>query len=116
MGRAPSSTSPPPAQGSAFFLGGLALVVWGWAIVGMAVEAYGFWLLFAGFFPTVLSFLRRIPVLGSAVDLPMLKSVRRRHRPGGETLISWHAACRSSHSAGRRQLVERVLLWDAVMP
>ena len=65
-----------PAQGSGFFLGGLLLVVWGWAVVGMLVEAYGFWLLFAGFFPTVLSFLRRIPVLGRALDLPMLKSVR----------------------------------------
>ena len=63
-------------QGSSFFLGGLVLVIWGWAVVGMLVEAYGFWLLFAGFFPTVLSFLRRIPVLGRALDLPMLKSVR----------------------------------------
>ena len=51
--------------------------MWGWAVVGMLVETYGFWLLFAGFFPTVLSFLRRIPVLGRALDLPMLKSVRR---------------------------------------
>ena len=50
--------------------------MWGWAVVGMLVETYGFWLLFAGFFPTVLSFLRRIPVLGRALDLPMLKSVR----------------------------------------
>jgi hypothetical protein len=88
VGRAPSSADTPPAQGSAFFLGGVALVVWGWAIVGMAVEAYGFWLLFAGFFPTVLSFLRRIPVLGSTLDLPMLKSVRRRHRPGAKLLTS----------------------------
>ncbi len=45
-------------------------------MVGMLVETYGFWLLFAGFFPTVLSFLRRLPVLGRALDLPMLKSVR----------------------------------------
>ena len=67
---------PGAVQGSSFFLGGLVLVIWGWAVVGMLVEAYGFWLLFAGFFPTVLSFLRRIPVLGRALDLPMLKSVR----------------------------------------
>jgi hypothetical protein len=64
------------ARGSAFFGGGLLLVLAGWAVVGMAVEAYGFWLLFAGFFPTVLGFLRRAPGLGPVLDLPILKSVR----------------------------------------
>jgi hypothetical protein len=63
-------------QGSAFFLGGVGLVVWGWAIIGMAVETYGFWLLFSGFFPTVLGFLRRLPYLGGILDLPVLKTVR----------------------------------------
>ena len=64
------------ARGSAFFGGGLLLVLAGWAVVGMAVEAYGFWLLFAGFFPTVLGFLRRAPGLGPVLDLPVLKTVR----------------------------------------
>jgi hypothetical protein len=65
------------ARGSAFFGAGLVLVLAGWAVVGMAVEAYGFWLLFAGFFPTVLGFLRRAPVLGPVLDAPVLKTVRR---------------------------------------
>jgi len=50
----------------------------------MAVEAYGFWLLFAGFFPTVLGFLRRAPGLGPVLDLPILKSVRCVFCEGGK--------------------------------
>ena len=63
-------------QGSIFFLSGVALVVWGWAIIGMIVETYGFWCLFAGFIPTALSFLRRIPVFGRILDLPVFKKVQ----------------------------------------
>jgi hypothetical protein len=70
------------ARGSAFFGAGLVLVLAGWAVVGMAVEAYGFWLLFAGFFPTVLGFLRRAPGLGPVLDAPVLKSVRVCEREG----------------------------------
>ena len=50
-------------------------MIWGWAVVGMLVEIYGFWVLFAGFFPTVLAFLRRLPVLGRLLDMPILKTV-----------------------------------------
>ena len=57
-------------------MSGVGLVVWGWAVVGMLVETYGFWLLFAGFVPTALSFLRRVPVFGRLLDLPMFKRVR----------------------------------------
>ena len=64
-----------PLQGSAFFLGGLLLVLVKWAIVGVFVETYGFWLLFSGFFPTALGFLRRLPVLGTVLDMPGLKMV-----------------------------------------
>ena len=66
-------------QGSIFFLSGVGLVVWGWAIVGMIVETYGFWCLFAGFIPTALSFLRRIPVFGRILDLPVFKKARVRN-------------------------------------
>jgi hypothetical protein len=62
-------------QGSACFLLGFMLVVWGWAIVGFVAETYGFFLLFRGFFPTVLSFLRNVPFLGRLLDTPALKTV-----------------------------------------
>ena len=63
-------------QGSAFFLAGVMVVIYGWAVIGMVLETYGFWVLFSDFFPTVLSNLRSIPVLGGILDLPVLKTVR----------------------------------------
>lgn len=68
-------------KGSAAFLAGFILVVWGWAIIGSIVELYGFFLLFSGFFPTVLNFLRTIPVLGRLLDAPALKRVLNRVAP-----------------------------------
>lgn len=62
-------------QGSACFLFGFVLVVWGWAIIGFVVETYGFFLLFRGFIPTALSFLRGVPFLGRILDAPALKTV-----------------------------------------
>ena len=62
-------------KGTGFFLGGVALVVWGWTLVGFAVETYGFWHLFSAFFPTAWSFLRKIPILRQILDLPTFKSV-----------------------------------------
>ena len=49
---------------------GLIMVLMKWAVIGMLIEMYGFFALFAGFFPTVLLFLQRIPVLGNLLRLP----------------------------------------------
>lgn len=64
-----------PVQGSAFYLSGAALVIVGWTIVGLGVEAYGFWLLFCEFLPTVLQFSRRVPFMSKVLDMPVLKVV-----------------------------------------
>jgi hypothetical protein len=50
-------------------------------MIGMAVEAYGFWLLFAGFFPTALAFLRRVPGLGVVLDAPIVKHALNKVAP-----------------------------------
>jgi hypothetical protein len=70
-------------KGSAFFCGGLVLVVWGWTLVGFCLETYGFWSLFSGFFPTALSFLRRMPVLRPILDMPVLKTLINKIAPAG---------------------------------
>lgn len=62
-------------QGSAFYLSGAGLVVVGWTIIGLCVEAYGFWLLFCEFLPTVLQFSRRVPFMSKVLDMPFLKVV-----------------------------------------
>jgi hypothetical protein len=54
---------------------------------GFALETWGFWLLFSAFFPTVLSFLRRMPFLKRVLDLPAFKAVINKVAPaGGGTL------------------------------
>ena len=50
---------------------------------GFILETYGFWVLFAAFFPTVLSFLRRTPVLKRALDLPAFKGIINKIAPAG---------------------------------
>ncbi|XP_062402304.1 vesicle transport protein GOT1A [Sardina pilchardus] len=57
-------------KASSFFLGGVALVLLRWPIIGMAVESYGFVLLFKSFFPMAFGF------LGSLMNIPYLSSVR----------------------------------------
>uniref|UniRef100_A0AAY4DZQ1 Vesicle transport protein GOT1A n=1 Tax=Denticeps clupeoides TaxID=299321 RepID=A0AAY4DZQ1_9TELE len=56
-------------RGSTFFLGGVGLVLLRWPIIGMAVESYGFMLLFRSFFPVVFQY------LGSFVNIPFLSKV-----------------------------------------
>lgn len=55
-------------------------MVYGWPVIGLLLEAYGFWCLFCEFFPTVLMFVRRVPFLGKVLDLPVIKTVRWLHK------------------------------------
>merc|ERR1711997_779326 len=61
-------------KGSTAFFGGIFVVLFGYPLVGMIIEAYGFFVLFSGFFPVAINFLRRIPVLGSILNLPGISS------------------------------------------
>jgi hypothetical protein len=60
-------------RGAFCFLFGLALVLYGWPFFGLIVEGYGFVALFSAFFPTVLIFLKRVPVVGTVLSLPGVK-------------------------------------------
>ena len=42
------------AKGTACFLGGIVLVLYGWAMIGIIIEGWGFLNLFGDFFPTAL--------------------------------------------------------------
>nr|XP_023409946.1 vesicle transport protein GOT1B [Loxodonta africana] len=61
-------------KATGFFLGGVFVVLVGWPLIGMIFEIYGFFLLFRGFFPVVVGFIRRVPVLGSLLNLPGIRS------------------------------------------
>ncbi|XP_061679002.1 vesicle transport protein GOT1B-like isoform X5 [Syngnathoides biaculeatus] len=60
------------AKATGFFLGEVLAVLIGWPVVGVLLEIYGFFLLFRGFFPVAVGFIRRIPVLGSLLGLPAI--------------------------------------------
>ena len=77
-------------KGSIPFLGGIVLVLFGRTFTGMIVEVFGFinlfgyiyngYLLFliltSDFFPIVVAFLRRVPVVGNILEMPGIRHVR----------------------------------------
>ncbi|KAL1456558.1 hypothetical protein WDU94_001279, partial [Cyamophila willieti] len=62
-------------KGTLCFFGGIFVVLFGWPLIGMCIELYGFYHLFSGFFPVAINFLRRIPVLGMVLNLPGIKGI-----------------------------------------
>ncbi|XP_071120201.1 vesicle transport protein GOT1B-like [Mytilus edulis] len=62
-------------KATSFFIGGIFVVLLGFPVIGMCVELYGFFLLFSGFFPVVINFLRRVPVIGTILNLPYIRQV-----------------------------------------
>ncbi|XP_062601479.1 vesicle transport protein GOT1B-like [Saccostrea cucullata] len=61
-------------KATSFFVGGILIVLLGWPVIGMCVEMYGFFLLFSGFFPVAVNFLRRVPNY-KILDLPYIRTV-----------------------------------------
>ncbi|XP_078487439.1 vesicle transport protein GOT1B [Ciona intestinalis] len=59
-------------KSSGFFFTGILVVLLGWPLIGMLIETYGFFLLFSGFFPVIINFLRRIPVIGRIFDIAII--------------------------------------------
>ncbi|XP_064480787.1 vesicle transport protein GOT1B-like [Ornithodoros turicata] len=57
-------------RGAFSFFGGIFIVIFGFPLIGIVIETYGFVLLFSGFFPVVINFLRRVPLLGTVLNLP----------------------------------------------
>lgn len=62
-------------KASIFFFAGMAVVLFGYPIIGMAVEIFGFVNLFGDFFPVVIAFLRRAPVTGKLLNMPVIRNV-----------------------------------------
>lgn len=62
-------------KGSGAFFGGILVVLFGWPLVGMIIEIYGFVVLFSGFFPFAINFIRRLPVIGTILNLPGISKV-----------------------------------------
>ncbi|KAJ6828352.1 vesicle transport protein GOT1-like [Iris pallida] len=67
-------------KGTISFGIGFFLVLIGWAVIGMILEAYGFIVLFSGFWPTLAVFLQKIPILGWLIQQPFVSSFFDRNR------------------------------------
>eukprot|EP00892_Ulva_mutabilis_P009213 jgi/Ulvmu1/6664/UM003_0302.1 len=75
--------------GSACFLGGTAFIILGWALIGLVVQGYGFWRLFAAFIPTVLQYARSIPYVSRVLDLPLVKHMLNRVAPASSAALPY---------------------------
>ncbi|KAL5276879.1 GOLT1B family protein [Megaselia abdita] len=62
-------------RGSLAFFGGIFVVLFGYPLIGMLIESYGFFVLFSGFFPVAINFLRRVPILGTILNLPFINKL-----------------------------------------
>ncbi|KAJ9549698.1 hypothetical protein OSB04_022241 [Centaurea solstitialis] len=54
---------------------GFFFVIIGWPVIGMAAEAYGFIILFSGFWPTLSVFVQKVPIIGWVFRQPYIRSV-----------------------------------------
>lgn len=59
---------PHKLKGSGLFFIGIFMILLGWTFTGMCMESWGFFVLFKGFFPAMISFAKRMPVLGSILS------------------------------------------------
>jgi Got1/Sft2-like family len=75
--------------GSACYLGGTALIILSWTLIGLLVQTYGFWRLFAAFIPTVLQYARQVPYLSKVLDLPVVKNVLNRIAPASGAVLPY---------------------------
>ena len=62
-------------KGTVAFFGGILVVLLGFPFTGMCIESYGFFIIFSGFFPVAINFLRRVPVVGTILSMPPIGSV-----------------------------------------
>eukprot|EP00123_Amoebidium_parasiticum_P008927 comp19102_c1_seq1/m.21676 comp19102_c1_seq1/g.21676 ORF comp19102_c1_seq1/g.21676 comp19102_c1_seq1/m.21676 type:complete len:141 (-) comp19102_c1_seq1:226-648(-) len=73
-------------KGSLCFFFGILIVFWGRPIVGMIVESFGFINLFGDFFPTAINFMRRLPIIGHVLNLPVIAQIIDRTLGSGARL------------------------------
>lgn len=75
--------------GSICFLGGTFLILIGWTLIGLVVQGYGFWRLFATFIPTVLQYARKVPYVSTFLNLPLVKSALNRIAPAAGSQLPY---------------------------
>lgn len=62
-------------RGTFAFLGGIMIVFLKYPFIGMTIEAFGFINLFGDFFPVVIGFLRKLPIIGNILSMPGISQI-----------------------------------------
>lgn len=60
-------------RGIVAFFAGVGLIFFKYPKIGISIETFGFINLFGDFFPLAVAFLRKLPVVGHFLDLPVIK-------------------------------------------
>lgn len=68
-------------RATCLFFGGIFVVLIGWPLIGIIAEIWGFLLLFGGFVPVAVNFLRQIPIIGNFLNMPGIRQVLDRFAP-----------------------------------
>ncbi|KAI8051477.1 hypothetical protein BDF22DRAFT_73186 [Syncephalis plumigaleata] len=61
--------------GAICFFIGVIIVFFKWPIIGLLVEVFGFINLFADFFPYLIGLMRRLPIIGTVLNMPGLRTL-----------------------------------------
>jgi len=67
--------NPEKWRGTVCFFLGITLVVFGFPIIGMLIEVFGIINLFGNFFPVVLAALKKLPIIGSILNAPVISTL-----------------------------------------
>ena len=62
-------------RGTTCFIGGMIMVLLGWSIIGILIEGFGIINLFGNFFPIILAFLKRMPIIGPFLSSKYMKKI-----------------------------------------
>ncbi|KAL6735978.1 hypothetical protein Aduo_006377 [Ancylostoma duodenale] len=68
-------------KGSILFFGGIFIVLFGYPLIGIIAEIWGFILLFGGFLPGIVNLLRSIPGVNTLTYLPGIRQILDRMAP-----------------------------------
>ncbi|KAF9929532.1 Golgi Transport [Modicella reniformis] len=66
---------PQKIRGTICFFAGILLVFIKWPKLGVVIEFFGFINLFGDFFPVIIGFLRKLPVIGNILSAPGISKI-----------------------------------------